>query len=112
MKANKLALNSDKSQVMLVTKNVQMKKDFVVTMNGKEIRHKSHITILGNTMSSSLTWETHVSKVLLPSLANRVRTLQIVSWYLSTGFRAIYANSVFRSRMMFGIETWGGPRVR
>ena len=107
MKANKLSLNSEKSQVMLVTKNLQMKKDVVVTVNGKESRHKNQITVLGNTLSSSLTWELHVSKVLLPSLANRVQTL--VSQYLPTGFRAIYANSVFISRLMFGSETWGGP---
>ena len=43
MKANKLALNSDKSQVMVVSNNTEIKKNFEVIMNGKKVRHKEHI---------------------------------------------------------------------
>ena len=112
MKANKLALNSDKSQVMVISKNNAMKSNFAVTMNNKVIKHKEEITILGNTLSASLTWEAHVSNVLLPALRNRVQTLRLITRYLPTGFRAIYANSIFRSRLMFGIETWGGAPLK
>ena len=108
MEANKLALNSDKSQVMIISKDNEMKRNFSVTMNDKIIKHKDQITILGNTLSSSLTWEAHITNVLLPALKNRVRTLWILTRYLPAGFRAIYANSIFRSCLMFGIETWGG----
>ena len=108
MKANKLALNSDKSQVMVVSNNTEIKKNFEVIMNGKKVRHKEHITILGNTMSASLTWDAHITKVLIPSLSNRVRTLQIVSRYLPPGFRAVYANSIFRSRLLFWDRDMGG----
>ena len=45
-----------------------------------------------------------------PSLRNRIRTLRLISKYLDTGFKAIYCNSVFRSKLMFGLETWGGAQ--
>ena len=34
--------------------------------------------------------------------------MRIINKYLGNGFRAVYSNSTFRSRMMFGLETWGG----
>ena len=34
--------------------------------------------------------------------------MKLVAKYLPADFRAQYTNSVFRSKLMFGIETWGG----
>ena len=106
--ANRLAINPEKTQIMLQTNDQTIKDKFTVTLNGKEIRHKKEIIVLGNLLSDSLTWDAHVKKILLSSLRNRVRTLRMIAKYMDRGFRAIFANSVFRSCLMFGLETWGG----
>ena len=64
--------------------------------------------VLGNNISDTLSWDPHVTKIVLPALRNRVHTLKNMTKYLKGGFRAQYTNSVFRSKLMFGIEAWGG----
>ena len=108
MSANRLLLNSDKSQVMLFTKDKEIKKNFKIILKGKTIKHKTEVTILGNTMKDDLTWDCHVEKNVIPQLRNRVRTLRMMSKYLDRGFRALYANAIFKSKLLFGIESWGG----
>ena len=41
-------------------------------------------------------------------MSNRLRTLRYTAKYLDPGFRTIYVNSIFRSKLLFGMETWGG----
>ena len=66
------------------------------------------MVVLGNTLADNLSWDIHVQKVLIPVLRNTVHTLRIVNKYLQKVFRAQYTNSVFHSKLMFGIEPWGG----
>ena len=94
-RANKLSVNPDKTQIMLQTTDNKTKEELSVILNGKTIRHKSRIMVLGNLLSDTLTWDSHVSTVLIPALKNRIRTLSLVTKYLDKGFRAIYTNSIF-----------------
>ena len=107
-KANLLAINPEKTLVMLQTKDQQVKDNFSITLNRKEIKHKTEIKVLGNLLTEDLTWDLHVTKLVIPALKNRIQTLRLTNKYLGPGFRAIYTNSVFRSKLMFGLETWGG----
>ena len=77
-RANQLSLNSEKTQIILFTKDKKYKEEFKITLNGKEVKHQSEVVILGNILSESLTWETHIRKRLIPALRNRVRTLRMV----------------------------------
>ena len=108
--ANKLAVNPDKTLIMLQTKNQALKDSFSIILNGKEIKHQKEIKILGNLLSETLTWDAHVVKLLIPALKNRIRTLKLMTRYLDNGFKAMYTNAVFKSKMMFGLETWGGAK--
>ena len=45
---------------------------------------------------------------MIPSLQNRIRTLRTINKYLDPKFRRVYTSSVFRAKLMFGLETWGG----
>ena len=107
MEDNKLALNQDKSQIMIWTKDDRERRHFSIELEGKLIKHKKEVTILGNLLSETLKWDAHISKNVIPSLRNRVRTLRAVSKYMHDGFKARFANSLFRSKIMFGLETWG-----
>ena len=88
MTNNKLALNQSKTQIMVVSKHQNTKYDFNVTLAEKNIKHKNNVVILGNTFSHDLSWDNHISKVLIPSVKNRVRTLRILARYLPDKFRA------------------------
>ena len=108
MKNNRLSLNKEKTQVMLFTKNTNEKTNFKVMLNNKEIKHKNTVTILGNTLSDNLGWDNHLRSVLIPQLNNRARTLKQIQKYLCPKFKRILANAIFKSKVLFGIETWGG----
>ena len=111
MISNKMAINPDKTTLMLITRDEKLKRDFEITIGGKVIKHKRNVTLLGNVMSDSLTWDSHVEKTLIPALNNRVRTLQMIAKYLNPKFRKIYVSAVFRSKLLFGVETWGGQEI-
>ena len=96
---------------MLITKNQTAKNEFQVELNGKTVKHSRELLILGNLMNDQLTWSSHVTKVLIPALTNKIRTLELLNKYLDRGYKAVFTNSTFRSTLMFGLETWGGaPR--
>ena len=61
-------------------------------------------------MKDDLSWDVHVEKTVLPQLRNRVRSLRIMTKYLDRGFRAQYVNAIFKSKLLFGIESWGGVK--
>ena len=108
MKANRLSLNKDKTQIMLIMDDDFLKKNLEIVMSGKTIKHQRELTILGNTLSENLSWDNHVRKILIPALNNRVQTLRMMSRFMDNKFKLIYANAIFKSKLMFGIETWGG----
>ena len=110
-RANQLSLNSDKTQILLMTKDQSYKDKFQVILNNKIIKHQKEATVLGNLISENLTWEAHVIKKLIPALRNRIRTMRLVTKYMDQGYRAIYSNAAFRSKLMFGLETWGGGHL-
>ena len=103
MDNNKLKLNQDKTQILLLTKDTNLKKQFQIQLGGKNIKHQNNVTILGNTMTDQLTWDTQINKNLIPSLQNRLRTLRKINKYLDPQVKKTYTNSIFRSKMFFGI---------
>ena len=108
MDNNKLILNPDKSQIMLWTKDDNERRHFQIELEGKIVKHQKEVTILGNLISEKLTWESQIKKNVIPSLRNRVRTFRAVSKYMEAGFKARFANAIFRSKLMFGLKSWGG----
>ena len=53
-------------------------------------------------------WTDHVNKEVLPSLRNRARSLKMVNKYINPKFRHNYSTAIFKSKLNFGLETWGG----
>ena len=106
--SNKLIVNPDKTKVMIVSKNKEIKQNFNIILNGQEIKHSKQVTILGIKLSEDLLWESHVNTNLLPQIKNRVRCFKIIARYLSPRFKTIYANAIYRSKLLYGIDSWGG----
>ena len=69
MDANKLALNKDKSKILLVTKNQTLKDEFSVIMDGRTVRHSQSVKILG-------TWDSHLKNELIS------RILEITQYFV------------------------------
>ena len=106
--ANQLALNPEKSSIMVISSNKEIKENFSVSVHGKVLKHKQSLTVLGNVISADLTWGEHISKVVLPALANRLRTLKIITPYMNPKFKQMYASAIFRGKLVFAIDAWGG----
>ena len=105
---NRLQLNSDKSQIMIVTKDRKLRENFNIVLENKTVRHQRKVRILGNVIDEDLSWDKQMTSILIPQLANRVRTLKLTAKYLDRKFRRQYTTGVFRSKLLFGIESWGG----
>ena len=108
MESNQLELNPSKTAVMVVSKNRSEKEKFKIMLGGKEITHSKNVRLLGNYFNDKLSWENHVKNELLPSLKYQNRTLKINTQFLKGMFRKQYVEAVFKSKLNFGMENWGG----
>ena len=106
--ANLLALNPEKSRIMLLSKDKDLNSNFQITIGGKILKHQPALKILGNIISQDLSWDAHVRQVVIPSLSNRAHTLREVAPYMSENFRKLYAGAIFRGKLSFAVDAWGG----
>ena len=107
-RANLLQLNPEKSKVMLLTKQTNQKREFEIQIGNKLLKHQSSLVVLGNVIADDLSWDEHVRRKMIPSLANRVRTLRQVNGYMDTKFRQNYSQAIFRGKLCFAADAWGG----
>ena len=110
MDANCMALNPDKSKIMIVSKDKKLKDEFNIKVDGKTIKHSPMVNILGISLDENLSWETHLAKNLLPNLKNRIRTLKLTTRFMNSKFRREYTGAIFCGKLLYGIEIWGGIR--
>ena len=108
MNANLPALNADKTKIMLISTNDNIKKHFNISIGGKDLMHQPTLTVLGNVFTEDLRWEKHVETIVIPSLANRMRTLKYVSGMMSQSFRKVYATAILKGKLTHAIDAWGG----
>ena len=111
MNSNCLALNGEKTLIMIISKKKELKDNFKIEIQGKEIKHSTSVKILGNTLQDDLSWDKQVENFLIPNLKNRLRSLKLTTKYMTSHFKRIYTASIFRGKLLFGIETWGGVKA-
>ena len=63
--ANKLTLDINKSSYLLIEGNKTTHTKFTLSLNGLEIPRVSHAKFLGTWLDDKLSWDTHVSKLML-----------------------------------------------
>ena len=61
MFTNKLALNTKKPKIMLITNNKVTKKDFSIQIQHKIIRHSDKVKILGTVLSGDMSWDNNIT---------------------------------------------------
>ena len=106
--ANLLSLNPDKSKIMLITNNQDLKDNFTLTIGDKDLKHQKSLMVLGNVLTEDLSWEKHIHKIVIPALQNRARTLKYVSSFMDPRFRRMYVTAIFKGKLNHAIDAWGG----
>ena len=64
MYANKLQLNPEKLQIILITTNKTEKENFSITIQNKTIKHSNHVKISGTTMTDDLSYKTQDTRCI------------------------------------------------
>ena len=95
--SNKLALNPDKSRIMIISKDKEIKQNLSVEIWGKTLTHQPKLLILGNILNEDLNWDYHVKTLVIPALANRARSLKIVTKFVDPKFIKQYSTAAPQS---------------
>ena len=67
---------------MIISTDENLKKNFSIQVGEKTLTHQKKITVLGNIITEDLTWDSHIKSLVIPSLANRARSLKLTTKYM------------------------------
>ena len=115
MAKNRLILNSDKTQLLVMTsaRRHRIHENYGISLDtGSEIiQPQSEGSLLGATVSNSLSWNSHIrdsKSSLLSCLNSRINGLAKVCQYSSFKTRKMVANGLFMSYLTYLIPLYGG----
>jgi hypothetical protein len=111
MRANQLAANQDKNQLMILSKHPDTKHSVVIPNPVKEIRHSPFMTVLGVKIEETLKWNTHLiigQSSLISQLKSRVNSIKLLSKHTKTNFSKVLANGLFQGKLVYAMEVWAG----
>ena len=110
MKANKLAFNNDKTKIMAITKNINLKEIIKIPTEEEDITHQSQITILGIVVQDNMKLNNWIDKgreSLINQLKTRLSALKKIAPTSNYKLRKNLANGIFQSKLVYGIQVWG-----
>jgi hypothetical protein len=112
MQANKLALNRDKTQLMILARRTEGNDKLKIKNANPDlvVRPVNSIVMLGITISSDLKWNNYLQtgkSNLIQQLKKRNTMLRKVCNLTNKENRIKIANGIFASKLLYGIETWG-----
>ena len=93
---------------MVISKDKRIKENFSVVFGGKQLVHQKHLIVLGNTITEDLNWDRHVDTNVIPQLANRARSLKLISNLMEPKLKKMYATAIFMGKLQFAIDAWAG----
>ena len=97
MDANKMTLNPDKSQVLVVTKDMNLVQKFQIQMDGKTIKHSPMVKISGITLDENL----------IPNMKNSIQTLKLTTKFMTEIQKRIH-KCYFQRQTVIWYRNWGG----
>ena len=107
-KDNGLVINVGKTQVMIISKNKDIKKQSV-TINKMEIKNSDSIKILGTYLHSSLNFNFNFLEVknnILTQLKRRENAIKNIRRYVNKKMLKTIANAIFRGKIMYHLAIW------
>jgi hypothetical protein len=113
MNSNKLVINDDKTQlVVMSTRATAAKRPEVTLTAGQHIIEKSSSAkLLGGVISQDLKWKEHLltsDQSVMRQVTSRVNGLSLISPRALFNTRLMVANGVVISKICFLIQLWGG----
>ena len=111
MYANKLVMNTEKTQFMIISKHRDRYRDVKILAEPKNVLGSSNIKLLGLEIAEDLKFNHYLidSKLsVYKQLTTRLNALRIMK--KSTSFEVMrqFANGIFMSKLSYGAETWVG----
>lgn len=110
MDANNLALNPEKTQIFVITKKPELRKEIELKVGDKIIQHKRTINILGITVNDQLNWNDHIlqgPKSLASQIKNRTNILRKLVKITPLKFAKLLANGLIMAKIQYAIQLWG-----
>ena len=114
MSMNRLALNSDKTHVLIMMSAQQHKKNGnygIVLNTGNELIEPSDSErLLGAQVSNDFTWNQHVfgnDKSMVKMITSRINALLKIAWSADFKTRKMLANGLVMSRFIYLIQVYG-----
>ena len=113
MTANKLVINDDKTQLVVVAhRNASQSRNQVSLQAGQHlITPSSTAKLLGGIVSQDAKWTQHIlghGQSLISQLTRRINGLCLISSSTDFSTRLMVANGIFSSKLCYLIQLWGG----
>lgn len=107
LKANKISLNTDKTEIMLFKpKNKPIKKHLNFRISGQRIELTKTVKYLGILFQDDLHWDKHLT-ILLKKLSRAIGILSKIRHYVPLLLLRTIYYSLFNSHMIYGCQIWG-----
>ena len=114
MTSNKLVLNKDKMVLLIISNDPDLKKELFLTAQPKNVTPSQGFTYLGIEVSENLKWNyflEEVEKKLTKALKKRIWALRHIKKFANFESMKFFANGIFLSKLLYGVELWGGPII-
>ena len=111
MQANKLALNRDKTQLLVINKDPSPKTYISIQAEPTNITPKSTLKFLGVKLSEKLDWTSFLLEgkdSLYNQLNMRISAIKKLRAHVSFKFARNLANALFIGKLNYAAEVWGG----
>ena len=112
MAANRLALNRQKTQVIIPARDNDFPVQIKIPALPKDIENVRTLKFLGVKIAQNLKWNTFLvegENSLYSQLKTRLSALKKIQKFIPRKFAKVLANSIFMGKLMYGAEIWGGP---
>ena len=114
LEENYLMLAPEKSELMIVSnkQNAKQIQNVEIQVEGKTIRQKDHIKLLGITLDNNLSFNTYINgtsgvKGLIQTLANRIWLIDSMRKAMTENTCRMLMNGFFWGKICYGMELYG-----
>ena len=110
MNSNFLTMNDTKTQLFIISKDINTKDKLRINTINKTIKPTNTFKYLGMHISNNLTWNQHISEAkdsLIKQLNTRINAIKLLKKHLDTKTLTKIANGIIYSKLLYGIEVWG-----
>ena len=109
MNSNRLKLNKNKTQLMVLTKKPARRLEIEIIEEPKNIKHSNSVKILGVEFEQTLNWRYYLldsPKAIAKQLKSRVNLLKMLTKSATRDQLKMLANGIVMSKFQYGAEVW------